>query len=152
MGTKTKRKTQAVNETSLVEAALRHIRKWDRARPPSAEVAILGRSADLAFLVNDDLITVECKVSDWRRALRQARDHKIVADYAYICLHLPKVTDALRDATGQEGIGVVLWDRELDTFSVVIPARRSEKPWAAARTEVIAKLRTECESDTSRAD
>jgi hypothetical protein len=127
-------------EAVLVNAALRYIKQLEGARSPHAEVAILGRSADLAFLLGGDLVTVECKVADWRKAIRQARDHKIVADFAYICLCWRKLTESLLAATSSEGIGVVLWNERDDTFEVAIPARRSERPWLVVRQDIIGRL------------
>ena len=40
------------------------------------EVPLLGRSVDLAYIHGKYLFSFEFKMQDWRRAIKQARDHK----------------------------------------------------------------------------
>ncbi len=57
------------------------------------EVPILDRKVDIIAFRENELISVELKVQDWKRALEQALTCKIWSDYVYIAFwheFLPK--------------------------------------------------------------
>lgn len=111
--------------------------------PCAWEAALLGRSVDLALLQTNALWTVEFKKRDWRRALEQARDHLLGADYAYVCLAECQPSPAFLHAARDAGIGVLrLHSRNGWPFEVVAKAPRSRETVAFARDRVIKQLRT----------
>ncbi len=75
-------------EQAYVLDAYKRLRK--KGIPSLWEVPIMGRSADLAYLEENCLITIEFKLKDWRRGLRQARDHQIGSDFAYLTCRISK--------------------------------------------------------------
>lgn len=106
------------------------------------QVPVLGRSADLAFIRGGAVVTVEFKLRDWRRALAQARDHLLAADYAWVCMPRRSVTPAMRDAFKREGVGLTFYQETgAWPFEPVIEATRSREPFKAARSFVSRYIR-----------
>ncbi len=103
----------------------------------SHEVPILGRSVDLAYLHGGDVVTVEFKLNDWRRAVNQARDHLLGADYSYVCMPERRLSTVFIDALKREGIGLLFYRSDgAWPFEAIIDAHRSEATWEIAREEV----------------
>ena len=98
------------------------------------EAPLLGRSVDLVFLHNDQLHTVEFKKHDWRRALVQANDHLLGADFSYICVAEREPTESLLDEARAAGIGVLrpLTGNEWP-FEIISEAQPSRQTWTVAR-------------------
>mgnify|MGYP005846712841 CR=1 FL=1 len=74
------------------------------------EAAILGRSADLVFLREGEVCSVEMKLHDWKRALAQARDHKLAVDRAYVCLPGKRVTQTMLEHAEAMGVGFLIYN------------------------------------------
>lgn len=72
-----------------------------------------------------DLVAVEFKLHDWRRGLAQARGHRIAASRMFVCLPATRITDRLRDAAEQAGVGVFAWSPS-NPLRVDVPAPRSK--------------------------
>lgn len=109
--------------------------------PCAWEAASMGRSVDLAFLHGEEVWTVEFKKRDWRRALAQARDHMLAADYAYICLPEGEPSDAFVEAAREMGVGILGFEWDGDwPFNVIAPAQRSQDTWIVARERLIQQL------------
>lgn len=126
-------------EQGYVRSALITLRK--RGVQAAWEAALMGRSVDLAFILDDLVYTVEFKKRDWRRALVQAKDHLLGTDFAYICLAEHEPTEALLVEAKQAGIGVVRF-RACDNwpFEVVVEAPPSQQTWAVARDRLRSQL------------
>jgi len=76
------------------------------------EIAILGRRADLVGVGPDRVVAVELKLSDWRRALRQAVAYQVAVDEAWVAMPLPAAARAYREAWRfrDEGVGLLAVD------------------------------------------
>jgi hypothetical protein len=119
-------------EQGYVRSALIALRK--RGVQAAWEAALLGRSVDLAFLLDDLVYTVEFKKRDWRRALVQAKDHLLGTDFAYICVAEFEPSEALLVEARQAGIGVVRFRSDDNwPFEVVVEAPPSQETWVVAR-------------------
>lgn len=131
--------TRKRSEQAFVQAAHQKLRA--SGVPTKWEAPLFGRSVDLIFYKKDALHSIEFKLNDWRRALKQARDHQLGADFAYICLPGKSVSNAILEAAESEGIGI-LELRESDTwpFATILPAKRSPDQWSVARTSLIELL------------
>lgn len=88
------------------------------------EVPFLSRCIDIVFLnIDNQLITFELKIKDWRRAIKQALNHKLGADYSYICIPKRKLTPGLQSSIESAKIGLVMFDNEAEIpIEVVLPA------------------------------
>lgn len=102
------------------------------------EVPLLGRTVDLVYIDNDFVVTIEFKLRDWRRAISQARDHLLGADYAYICMPRRTVTDGLREELEEAGVGLVFYkDGDDWPFEEVVSAPKSKDTWISARSMLV---------------
>jgi hypothetical protein len=126
-------------EQGYVRSALIALRR--RGVQAAWEAALLGRSVDLAFLLDDSVYTVEFKKRDWRRAMVQAKDHLLGTDFAYICVAEQEPTEAFLMEARQAGIGVVRFRTDEDwPFEVVIEAPPSQQTWGVARDRLRTQL------------
>ncbi len=123
-------------EFALVREASRRLAAWSTVRL-CCYVPLLGRCVDLAYILAGSVVTVEFKLHDWRRAVIQARDHRLAADYAYICMPERNVSSRMLEEIGGAGIGLLFYDkRDSWPFRTVKRAPRSTEIWAAVRSDV----------------
>lgn len=103
------------------------------------EVPTLGRAIDLVLYRKRTLTSVEFKLKNWKRALNQARDHRLVADYAYVCMPAKKsVPKNLEECFRKAGVGLLFYsDKGKNPFVEIIPAPKSCEIWAVARKRLI---------------
>lgn len=113
------------------------------ARSAGVEVSVLNRCIDIVYLNEDEeLITIEVKLRDWRKALRQASDHQLYADKSYICLPKPRgeINQTLLATLEQSGIGLFWFEVESSQnelrFEKQVEARKSGSSWPVARKKV----------------
>jgi hypothetical protein len=99
----------AILETTLSYEALEILKKD---YVIYTEVPLYNRCIDAVLLKGEELITIEFKIKDWRRAVRQIKTHLLAADYAYLCMPERKIPPELFDILS--GIGVGLWLFDLD--------------------------------------
>jgi len=105
---------------------------------PCFEVPLMGRSVDLAYIHKRSVVTVEFKLRDWKRAILQAKDHLLGADYAYICLPARAISEELRRVLREVGVGLLFYSKTGDwPFETAIEACRSRETWSVARSGVI---------------
>ena len=72
-----------------------------------AEVPSLGQSADLVATRGRWVSFIEVKVRDWRSAINQCKAHKLVGDFICIALGTKNISEAVKQATANEGIGLI---------------------------------------------
>ncbi len=124
-----------VPESALVLDAYRRLRGRDDLWV-CCHVPLLGRCADLAYATNEVLVTVEFKLRDWQRAVRQARDHRLAADLAYVCMPRRTITEAMRSRLIETGVGFLAFVEHGDwPFETILEAARSEETWRLLRLE-----------------
>ncbi|MBI5870078.1 MAG: hypothetical protein HZB44_03850 [Actinobacteria bacterium] len=122
-----------VSEADLIGEALFRLRSLNNLSA-CREVPLLGRSPDIAFLLNDAVITVEFKLNNWRQAVIQARDHQLGADYSYICMPKRNISVELENLLLENGIGLFFYCEDGNwPFLEVIKARQSADLWEYAR-------------------
>jgi len=74
------------------------------------EVPFLSRCIDMVIITRDnEMITIEFKIKDWRHALEQVKNHKLGADRAYICLPIKQPSSKLLNALSDEKVGLYLY-------------------------------------------
>jgi len=108
------------------------------------EISVLNRCIDIAYLNGEqELITIEIKLRDWRQAVRQALDHQIYADRSYICLPKPQrsMNPDLEALLEDSGIGLIWFEAEsLESGQIkmeeVKAAKRNTICWMPARRKV----------------
>ena len=112
--------------------------------PSRREAPLLGRSVDLVYFHDGDFITVEFKLGNWRRAIGQARDHRIGSDYSFICLPRVNVSAELEAEAKRAGVGLYFFlDEAAWPFITAINALRSTIVSPFARESLSLLLGTE---------
>ena len=75
------------------------------------EVPFLSRCIDIVIITKEfKSITIEFKIKDWRKAIEQAKNHKLGADKSYICLPEKKINKELVRLLEQEQIGLYIYN------------------------------------------
>lgn len=135
---KVKQATKKRSEQAYVISARKRLNK--AGYPHRWEAPLLGRSVDLVFLKDDCVYSVEFKLHDWKRAFKQARDHQLGADYAYICLPTREVTEEMKAIAEREGLGLFRFMDEQESqwpFETIVEACRSAMQWSVARERLL---------------
>ena len=105
------------------------------------EVPLLGRCVDLVFMKKKSLTSIEFKLTNWRRAIKQARDHRLGVDFAYVCMPEREVTEEMRFEFEQAGVGLFFYQKNGEwPFKVVVKAPQSKEVWSTARIKVLEYL------------
>lgn len=74
------------------------------------EVPFLSRCIDMVLITKESqIVTIEFKIKNWRKALQQARNHKLGADKSYICLPEKTLSKELTKVLEQEQIGLYIY-------------------------------------------
>ena len=108
-----------------------------------AGVPCLSRCIDLLIVRRDQesIIAVELKLSNWRRALRQAEDHLLATNFSYVCMPKRVVSSACKEEFEKKGVGLWLFDRGKEmTLTEAIPAKESKAIWTVARGWLMASV------------
>ena len=129
-------KRDQIREETLVKQAYERLQHTDGVSV-GTEVPLAGRLVDLVYVQAEEVFTVEFKLADWRRALRQARDHLLGADKAFVCMPPREVSQVMRDEFKNAGIGLLFFRDNWDwPFELVIDAQPSQETWVVARRQV----------------
>ena len=106
------------------------------------EVAFFRRSIDLVLIDSkkDILKTIEFKLSDWKKAIKQAIDHQIIADYAYLCMPKKKINAQMMEQLNKYGIGLYLYDSATDNLELVVQPRKSETHRKYFKAKIMTRL------------
>lgn len=100
------------------------------------EIPFLTRCIDMVIIEDRKIISIEFKISDWRKAIKQARDHLLGVDKAYICLPARKkeINKELRNLLEEYGIGLYFFYRDnKNPLEEIIPAKKSKLFWPTGK-------------------
>lgn len=102
-------------ENEMMIDGVSYLYKLNQYKKIKQEVPFLSRCIDV-ILINDmdEIISIEFKISKWRHAIEQAKNHKLGADKSYICLPERKKTDVLLQAVKEAGLGLLFFNPEKD--------------------------------------
>jgi len=97
------------------------------------EVPYMSRCIDMVLIKNnDDIITIEFKLTNWKKALKQAETHKYGANKAYICMPKPAFgfkTEFI-EALKNQKIGLYQYiASEAVPFKTIVKAREPKERW-----------------------
>lgn len=103
------------------------------------EVPFYEKRIDLLVLPHrgSELISIEAKVDDWRRAYGQAIVNLAAADFSYIALWERRLGSIDKEALIAMGIGLISVGASWDSVAILIKAKRSK----LASNEIKALLR-----------
>lgn len=86
------------------------------------------RADMIVFQKNNDIIAIELKLADWKKAVVQAQNYQLAADLVYIAFPSSKCDLVLKRAKKKlvsKGIGLISVDEQTEHVTVVIPAKKS---------------------------
>lgn len=104
------------------------------------EVASLGQSADLVWLLGDALTFVEVKVNATSRAIEQCRAHELVADYICIATSNKNLSERNWSKIEDLGYGVISCDVGTGECSWMVRPKRLGKFWPPMREKVMLRI------------
>jgi hypothetical protein len=116
-----------VLEANMVDECYEYLIQLNSFTNIVREVPFLSRCIDMVMITQEnETITVEFKIKNWRHALEQVKSHKLGADRAYICLPIKKPSDELLSALTQEHVGLYLYSPDnQETMYEYFPAPRN---------------------------
>lgn len=82
----------------------------------------------MIFQKNKDIVAIELKLADWKKALIQAQNYQLAVDFVYIAFPSLKsdlVLKKAKEKLTQKGIGLLSVDEQTEQVEVVIPAKKS---------------------------
>jgi hypothetical protein len=94
------------------------------------EIRIGYHRADIVGFKRDNTVAVELKINDWKKAIVQAKNYQLGADYVYIAVPLIKSFNILRKAELQIkncGIGLLVVNEKSMDVKEIIKPKRSNK-------------------------
>lgn len=114
-----------MTESEMVDFAIECLVNKGMVTKIAKEVPFLSRCIDLVFIEPDDgtLVTVEFKLDNWKHAVRQAKDHALGADQAYICLPSRKVDSEIQRYVKKSGVGLAIYYSKLGIRFLIKPQR-----------------------------
>lgn len=69
------------------------------------DYVFMGRAPDCIRFVGGKLHTIEAKLKNWKQAIKQAKDHQLLADFAWILIPNPKLKWI--EESEENGIGLI---------------------------------------------
>jgi hypothetical protein len=126
-------------EAAIVAALVTNLADLGKVQAIGEEVPTHGRSkADVAALIDDQLILIEAKRTAWQRAIAQAALNRLCCDLAYIALWSGRATDNVLTEARRLGVGVMtVHPHRLD----IVMRPSSGTPHREVRQLVIDRLR-----------
>ncbi|MCF8002205.1 MAG: hypothetical protein K9K76_10160 [Halanaerobiales bacterium] len=118
-----------MTEADMVLDCYNNLKQLSEYKDIILEVPYLSRSIDMIIVDRqDNIISVEFKLSDWKRAIQQAKDHSMGSDMAYICM--PEPAQGFKknfiDKLKLNGIGLYVYDN--DSRDNICPLRELIQP------------------------
>ncbi len=108
------------------------------------EVHIGFCRADLVACNDETVVAIELKLADWKKALIQAKNYQLAAEYVYLAFPSKKIDLVRKKATvqlNQEGIGLLSVDERDHFITVELKADKSKKIFAVLNQQEIIKRR-----------
>ena len=94
------------------------------------EIKIGFCRADIVAFKGEKTIAVELKISDWKKAIIQAKNYQLGCNYVYLAIPLLRAYNILRKAETllkKEGIGLLVINEKTCEVNKIINAKRSNK-------------------------
>lgn len=110
------------------------------------EVPVFCRSVDLVIhnRTNNTITAIEFKLTNWKRAAKQALSVAICFDFVEICVPQPKTEEgekSIIDYCNTYGIGVYFLNIETKEILHAVSPQKIQKIWEIQRAQVIDYLR-----------
>lgn len=121
-----------MNESQIVRFTIKKLK--EKGGQVFIQVPFLSRCIDMVIVDGDQIISIEFKLHDWRKAVIQSKDHLLGVDRAYVCLPAREnVSKELIDHLSQNGIGLYFFYKNEEPLKEVLPAQESQLLWPTSR-------------------
>lgn len=104
------------------------------------EVGLFNRNIDMLLLSNQTVFSIEFKINDWKKAIKQIDDYMIVSDYSYLCMPQRKVSEELTHILSEKGIGLLLYNQDDDYVVEEVSPKVSNKKIDYYKKQIINKI------------
>jgi len=107
------------------------------------EVRIGYCRADIVAFKDGLVTAVELKIENWKRAIIQAKNYQLGADYVYIAFPLMKSYNVLRKAEfnlKNNGIGFLIINEKTSKVCKIIEAKRSNRKIGTLTLDAVNKM------------
>ena len=111
------------------------------------EVPYLSRCIDMILVnENNEILSIEFKLKNWRKALEQAKDHKLGTDKSYICIPRSnrQISSTMLETLTEYGIGLLLYhefqENPLEEFLAPSGKYNRWAPWVLSLRKKITKI------------
>jgi hypothetical protein len=104
------------------------------------EVPLYNRCIDAVLIKGEKLITIEFKIKDWKRAIRQIKTHMLAADYAYLCMPEKNIPSELKQVLHKLGIGLWLFDIKNNRMSEYLAPQPSSVQLSVLKEKLLKYL------------
>ena len=111
------------------------------------EVPLYNRSIDAVLIKNRVLYTIEFKVRDWRKAIKQIKTHMLIADFAYLCMPSKNFPVNLKKSLINYGIGLWAYDFDKKEILEILPPNHSFIQQSVLKEKVLQYLIQRGKSD-----
>lgn len=104
-------------EIDIVKKCVDYIKKTSAKVKVETEVPFLSRCIDVIIIdESNNIISIEFKVNNWKQAIEQAKNHKLGADRAYICIPKRALSVQLEESIKNAGVGLLFFDESSDSL------------------------------------
>jgi hypothetical protein len=108
------------------------------------EVRIGFCRADLVGISKETVIAVELKLANWKKALVQARNYQLAAEFVFLAFPDRKIDLVVKktmDQLKKEGIGLLSVDEKDKQVCVQVEAKKSTRMFGCLQLEELQKKR-----------
>lgn len=120
-----------MNESELVDKAI-FILKNNKCEI-YLEVPFMSKCIDMILIKNENLISIEFKISDFKKVVEQAFDNLMGVDYSYICFPKKNIREKNRTKLEELGLGLYYIDIDNEDLIEEIKPMKSNEIWNVAR-------------------
>ncbi|MFW6311373.1 MAG: hypothetical protein ACOC1K_03970 [Nanoarchaeota archaeon] len=132
-----------MTEFEMVKDCYKKIKKIENIDDIYLEIPYMSRSIDMVIVKKDDrIITIEFKLKNWKKALKQAIVHKYGATEAYICMPEPArgFQEEFIFSLKNKGIGLYQYRPEKENpLDLFVEAREEKNRWQP-RVDLLRKM------------
>ena len=127
-----------LSEEKYLIKAFKILKKRNDIDLVATQVPILGRYSDLVYVKRKTIYSVEFKLSNWKKAFIQSKDHKFGADYCYICMPARSFKEEFLKSLSDNGIGLLLFCNDKNwPFKEILKAKKTKQTFTFVRENTI---------------